>query len=283
MDTDVEYALQQQNVRVFRMDSEEYKTVSYNRRDYYKIAFVTEGTGLMHFGDVPVVVDRPFLLYFNPLMNYSWTPTSETHSGYTCLFRKDFLNNFSQQSGLSHSPLFTIGSVPAFAPDETGQQELTMLFDKMIAEFKSGYAFKEDLLKNYIHLLLHESVKQTSVYETPHYNNAAERISRQFIALLLRQFPIDSPLDTLEYRAPIQYAEALNVHVNHLNQSVKAATGKTTIAHIQQKIVSEAKMLLLNTDWTVSQIAYCLGFEYPTYFNNFFKKHTGNTPLSFRK
>jgi len=283
MDEIAEFAVQQQNVRVFRMDSEEYKTVSYNRRDYYKIAFVTGGTGIMHFGDIPVVIDRPFLLYFNPLMNYSWAPTSETHSGYTCLFRKDFLNNFSQQSGLSHSPLFSIGGVPAFAPNEAEQVELTLLFDKMITEFKSGYAFKEDLLKNYIHLLLHESVKQTSVYETPHYNNAAERISRQFIALLLRQFPIDSPLDTLEYRAPIQYAEALNVHVNHLNQSVKAATGKTTIAHIQQKIVSEAKMLLQNTDWTVSQIAYCLGFEYPTYFNNFFKKHTGNTPLSFRK
>jgi hypothetical protein len=165
MDKIAEFAVQQQNVRVFRMDSEEYKTVSYNRRDYYKISFVTEGTGLMHFGDIPVVVDRPFLLYFNPLMNYAWTPTSETHSGYTCLFRKDFLNSFSQQSGLSHSPLFSIGGVPAFAPNQTAQQELIMLFDKMIAEFKSGYAFKEDLLKNYIHLLLHESVKQTSVYQ----------------------------------------------------------------------------------------------------------------------
>jgi AraC-like DNA-binding protein len=39
----------------------------------------------------------------------------------------------------------------------------------------------------------------------------------------------------------------------------------------------------LHTDWGVGEIAYSLGFEYPTYFNNFFKKHTGTTPLTFRR
>ena len=41
--------------------------------------------------------------------------------------------------------------------------------------------------------------------------------------------------------------------------------------------------LLLHTDWSVASIAACLGFEYPTYFSNFFKKHTGYTPLSLRR
>ena len=45
---------------------------------------------------------------------------------------------------------------------------------------------------------------------------------------------------------------------------------------------SEAKALLLHTDWNVADIAYSLGFEYPTYFNNFFKKLTGTNPMSLR-
>ena len=48
-------------------------------------------------------------------------------------------------------------------------------------------------------------------------------------------------------------------------------------------LVVEAKALLHHTSWSTAEIAYSLGFEYPTYFNNFFKKHTGTTPLTFRR
>jgi AraC-like DNA-binding protein len=59
-------------------------------------------------------------------------------------------------------------------------------------------------------------------------------------------------------------------------------TGKPTTAHITERIISEAKALLQHTDWSISEIAYSLGFDYPTYFNNYFKRITGNTPTSFR-
>jgi AraC family transcriptional activator of pobA len=72
------------------------------------------------------------------------------------------------------------------------------------------------------------------------------------------------------------------VHVNHLNRSVKEVTGKPTTAYLADRYVSEAKVLLQQTDWSVSEIADSLGFEYATYFQRFFKKHTGSTPLAFR-
>jgi AraC-like DNA-binding protein len=78
------------------------------------------------------------------------------------------------------------------------------------------------------------------------------------------------------------YAKNLNVHVNYLNRSVKEVTGRPTTAHITERTVSEAKALLQHTNWNVADIAYALGFEYPTYFNNFFKKITGTNPTSFR-
>ncbi|WP_235917492.1 helix-turn-helix domain-containing protein [Hymenobacter busanensis] len=71
--------------------------------------------------------------------------------------------------------------------------------------------------------------------------------------------------------------------MNHLNRAVKEATGKPTTVHIAERIIGEAKALLHHTSWSTAEIAYSLGFEYPTYFNNFFKKHTGTTPLAFRK
>lgn len=53
--------------------------------------------------------------------------------------------------------------------------------------------------------------------------------------------------------------------------------------HIAARIAAEAKALLQHTDWSVADIAYALGFEYPAYFNNYFKRLTGVTPSTFRK
>jgi AraC-like DNA-binding protein len=78
------------------------------------------------------------------------------------------------------------------------------------------------------------------------------------------------------------FADKLAVHVNHLNRSVKQVTGKSTTTHISERIVTEAKALLQHTNWTVAEIAYALGFDYPSYFNNFFKKMTGSSPTTFR-
>ncbi len=114
------------------------------------------------------------------------------------------------------------------------------------------------------------------------HTNASSRITSLFIELLERQFPIDSPENILKLKSPTDFAQNLSVHVNHLNRAVKEVTGKTTTTHIADRIVKEAKALLVHTDWNVSEIAYSLGFEYPTYFNNFFKKHTELSPKSLR-
>jgi AraC-like DNA-binding protein len=113
------------------------------------------------------------------------------------------------------------------------------------------------------------------------HNNAAERITSVFLELLERQFPIESAERPLGLKTAQDFAKSLSVHTN-LNSSVKEMTGKSTTSHIAERIISEAKALLQHTDWNVAEIAYALGFEYPTYFNNFFKKKTGYIPKSVR-
>jgi AraC-like DNA-binding protein len=74
------------------------------------------------------------------------------------------------------------------------------------------------------------------------------------------------------------FAEQLSVHVNHLNRAIRETTGKTTTAHISERIANEAIALLRHTNWNISEISYSLGFEEPAHFNNFFKKQTSQTP-----
>ena len=103
-----------------------------------------------------------------------------------------------------------------------------------------------------------------------------------FIELLERQFPIENTTQSLVLKTPKDYATALNVHVNHLNKVLKDTIGKTTSEIVSSRINQEAKILLKQTNWNVSEIAYSLGFDEVAHFSNFFKKHTGASPNIFR-
>jgi len=84
-------------------------------------------------------------------------------------------------------------------------------------------------------------------------------------------------------RHPVEFAEALAVHINQLNRSLKQITDKTTSQLIADRIVKEAKILLQDTEWNVTKIAWRLGFEDVTHFTKFFKKNSNQTPSAFRK
>lgn len=79
------------------------------------------------------------------------------------------------------------------------------------------------------------------------------------------------------------YADLLHVTPNHLNKIVKKETGKTTSDFIDHICILEAKVLLLQTNSSISQIAYELGYEDTSYFSRFFKRYTDTSPSSFRK
>lgn len=77
-------------------------------------------------------------------------------------------------------------------------------------------------------------------------------------------------------------AEQVNLSPGYLSDLLKKETGKNTQDHIHFYLIEEAKNILLNTNRSVGEIAYSLGFEYPQYFNKLFKKKTGKTPIEFR-
>lgn len=253
---------------------------SYNRKDFYKISLNT-GSYTFHYADRSFETSDTILFFGNPHIPYSCEVISQT-DGYACLFTEDFLKQSERSESLLQSPLFKIGGTPILYLTQPQKKDVTSLFQKMIAEQDTDYAFKDELIRNYISLIIHEALKMQPTASQSRQKNAAERITSVFLELLERQFPIESTESPLELRTARDYAKQLAVHVNHLNRSVKEITGKPTTDHISGRIVSEAKALLQHTDWNIADIAYALGFEYPSYFNNFFKKLTGNTPKSLR-
>lgn len=254
---------------------------TYSRRDFYKVSLVI-GEGKLFYADKWILIDRPALMFSNPLIPYSWEATSEQQDGYYCLFTEEFIQSSERNDSLADSPLFRIGDNKIFFLDDKKVEEISTIYRKMIEEINSEYTHKYDILRNYLHLIIHEAMKMQAPNNESFQGSASERISSLFMELLERQFPIDIPEHTLNMRSANDFARQLSVHVNHLNRTVKKITGKTTSEHISERITKEACALLNHTDMTVSEIAFGLGFEHPSYFNNFFKKNTGFSPGSLR-
>ena len=157
------------------------------------------------------------------------------------------------------------------------------LFQRMFEEISSDYIHKYDVLRTLVLELIHFALKMQPTAKCDKQPvNASQRISTLFLELLERQFPIDELHQTLNLRSASDFASQLNVHVNHLNRSVKEITDKTTSQIIVERVLQEAKILLNHSPWSVSEIAYALSFNEATHFNNFFKKHVELSPLKFR-
>src|SRR5438128_5491786 len=104
----------------------------------------------------------------------------------------------------------------------------------MIDEQKSDYAYKDDLIRNYINLIIHEALKLQPSENKDQHRNAASRLTSVFLELLERQFPIESSDNPLQLKTAQDYAKNLNVRVSYLNRAVKEVTGKPTTGHITE-------------------------------------------------
>ena len=253
--------------------------VSRGRRDYYKMGLVA-GDMTISYGDQLLQLNDTVLFFVNPNVPRSVIRRSMDTTGYACIFTESFIK---RTEVLKQSPLFHVADNPVIRLNAEQLLFMKGIFEKMLIVYKGDYPYKGELIRNCIELIIHEALRvQPSQIALP-VINAASRITNLFMDLLERQFPIERSREPLKLRKAQDFAERLSVHVNYLNRSVKEVTGKPTSVHIAERIVSEAKALLQHTDWNVADIAYALGFEYPTYFNNYFKRVTGAPPRYFRK
>jgi len=255
------------------------KTVPYTRKDYYKISLIL-GRNLYHYADKSIEVKNAGISFGNPMIPYKWEGLDDTQSGAFCVFTEAFLN---QIPNIKEYPVFKPGTFPIYELSEDDIAGFQGLFNQMIAEINTDYAYKYDLLRALVQQLVHKAMRlKPNESIVPQSHSANDRITSLFTELLERQFPIESPMQRMKLRVPAEFAAHLSVHINHLNRVLKTITGKTTSQLIAERILQEARTLLKHTDWNISEIGYCLGFDEPSHFIAFFKRTMQTTPKVFR-
>ena len=230
----------------------------HGRRDFYKMGLIT-GEMTIGYGDQVLEVQDRVLFFVNPRVPRTMLRRSRDTTGYACIFTEAFM-----PAVVKKSPLFNTIQNPLVRLNTEQAGLMKAIFLKMLAVRDGDYLYNSELIKSCIELIIHQALLMQPPGE-PAYQNGASRMTHLFLDMLERQFPVEHTREPLRLRTVQDFAGKLTVHVNYLNRVVKEVTGKPTSLHIAERIAGEAKALLQHTDWSIADIAYALGFAYPTY------------------
>lgn len=155
--------------------------------------------------------------------------------------------------------------------------DLLYLKNKIQAELISDYPEKSFALKGYFELLFlklfrenfrSRSIELTSSNRALGYFNTFQSLIRQ---------------SSLQESSIKDFATQLGITQVHLNRICHTVVGKSALKVVQDFLLNEAKNYLLNTSYSISEVAYLLNFNDPAYFSRLFKKRVGVSPVEFRK
>lgn len=271
------YPLEQQpaaqfNIRrVLRTGYDERKWVaSPHRHNFYFMALVQQGHG-KHLVDFKEYILAPNTL--NIISPYQvhhvheQPDTDQTVKGIVLAFTKDF--------ALPHPLLDNIEWMEGqLQLDETELQPLLNLCGQMLAEFEAAQPMSDRIIRNYLDIFFSHINRMVQTRETTRQLSNDARIVKTLQQLIHQHFR--------EQKSAGEYAALLNLSSGYLSEIAKKQTGKSPSQLIADRVILEAKRLLVHTTDSVKEIAYLLNFNEATYFYRFFKKFTGQTPEHFR-
>lgn len=183
-----------------------------------------------------------------------------------------FLISFTSEFLPPGAPALPVCMEKAITPDPEGYKEIWYLCQRLLQEFNHRKALQQPVLQHYLALLL-------TLFTRYLPENAT---SKQLQPELLTRYRELIEVHLLSWSSCGDYARALHVTTDHLNEVVKQETGQTASALLAARRILEAKRMLLHSTHGIKEIAWYLQFNEVTYFNRFFKQHTGQTPLAFR-
>ena len=253
--------------------------ISPNRREFYKILYMTKGVSVLSIGLKSYYVDKPTIFFIHPNEILTFKKMDWESEGFICFFKRRIAdNNQSLKIILDKYALFADSNKSAISLSDEDVAELDPIFEKMLSVNQT----EEDLLQIYLQLLMVTASKSAKYPEPDTISDEYKHIN-EFFQLL------ENEVSGINYTSPIQaktaqeFADKLLIHPNHLNALLKKHTGKNVSTHIKTKLLEESKILLAQTDWSVQQIGYAVGFADQPNFSQFFKKNAGLTPAEFRK
>lgn len=260
-------------------DTNRHFNVTYpHRHDFYEVLYLSNGSGLYSIDNINYCIQPPCIFFLSPGQTHSLELSSDIN-GYIFLFTAEFyLMNQTNKNKLLEFPFFysvTQNNPPLILSDEEDNNFIQSLFIRGCKEILKQEACSEDFIRSTLELLLLTCNQLYPPELATIQKGKGQIMVKNFLKLIEENYQNNLSVN--------EYARMLAVSPNHLTQLVKQIVGKTSIELLQEKLIIEAKRLLVHTNLTVTEIADKLNFDDQSYFTKYFKKRTSMTPIDFRK
>lgn len=204
---------------------------------------------------------------------------SEDIRGFYCHFDSNLLTKRWQKQDLENEfPFMKFLGYPLSPLDDEALNKVYPLLERLESEYKNSRSDSGDIFRIYLLALFTElkrSMPADSRSSSDRMDTAALRLTQLYKNALSQYI--------YEKQAVSDYAELLHISPNHLNKCVKMVAGQSARDLLDEMILLEAKVLLSQSDLSVSEIAYRIGKQDPSNFGRFFKSKTGKTPKAYRQ
>ncbi|WP_272149706.1 helix-turn-helix domain-containing protein [Tenacibaculum aiptasiae] len=243
---------------------------------FYEILFIEDGQG-KHFIDFETYsFKRGSILFIGKNQTHSWQEYRSSN-GYIILFTENFLyKNQMQFNELSYSYPYNTALYSPITNITNNKHFISFLsLIKLIyEEYRDvAYQVRQEVLQSLLRTLILKIKSQLPTLEIP--NDDKKTLFIQF------QKALDQHM--FHTRNAKDYIDMLGCSAHQLNLVVKTFTNKSVKVFIDSMLILNAKRLLADSQYNVSEASYLLGFEETTNFTKFFKKHTNQTPSQFKE
>lgn len=201
--------------------------------------------------------------------------------GHALVFHPDLIRGTSLAKSINDYNFFSYNANEALHLSERERQIVLDCFSKIESELQQNIdKHSKKLIASNIELFLNYCER---FYDRQFItrDNVNKGILEKFEELLNGYFSSDKP-QNLGLPSVSYCAEELHLSSNYFGDLIKKETGKSAKEYIQNKIIDIAKNKTFDSNKTVNEIAYELGFKYPQHFTRLFKNVTGYTPNEYR-
>ncbi|HEX8575010.1 MAG TPA: helix-turn-helix transcriptional regulator [Flavobacterium sp.] len=251
--------------------------------DFYVISIKTPAPKSVQYGRQYYDFEEGSMMFMAPGQVFSVKEFNEElqFKGWGLYFHPDIMANSDLSKKINDFTFFFYLVSEALHVSEEEKNILQGIIDNIYSEYnRSIDDYSSEIIVSSIALLLNYCQRFYGRQFITRKKLNTDLVSK-FEHILIEYFKRKQEVTCLPNVA--YFGSKLNLSSSYLSDLLKKETGKTTKDHINECVIRLAKEKLLSTNDNVSEIAYSLGFEYPQYFNRFFKSRTGMTPLEFRQ
>ena len=250
-----------------------------NHRNLYEIIVLLKGGINIRIGESNHQIKGNAMCFLAPGQISKISTFDKETEGFYIAFDTDyFLLCLKNQVQLCFYPFFQFDKHPILHLSKPQTVKFEALIQKIDFEYNNRKSLNDDLLtKLYLNILLIEIER---LYQFKSATGNGESSRKKLIASKFKQL-VEKNFMTM--RKVSTFADTLYISPSYLNDTVREITGQSASTIIHQRIILEAKAMLVQTELTINEVAQHLQYGDTSYFCRFFRTHTGVSPQAFRE